>query len=109
MKKVLLSILCVFLSSFSLMAQDAAVEDAGFKKWENTLEASLNSNYSNYTLSEYSIGLKYWFNEKAGLGSIFQVWGSWRSKTGRDRFLPFWIWGLPALPGLLTRIAAGLN
>lgn len=52
MKKVLLSILCVFLSSFSLMAQDAAVENAGFKKWENTLEASLNSNYSNYTLSD---------------------------------------------------------
>lgn len=88
MKKVLLSILCVFLSSFSLMAQDAAVEDAGFKKWENILEASLNSNYSNYTLSEYSIGLKYWFNEKAGLGVDFSGLGQLAFKDRPRSFSP---------------------
>ena len=68
LKSILLSGLILFPAMLAAQEKDGGV---AFKRWENTLEAGLNTNFSEsatYAVAEFSIGLKYWFNDRWGLG-----------------------------------------
>lgn len=68
LKSIILSGLILFPAMLAAQEKDGGV---AFKRWENTLEAGLNTNFSEsapYGVAEFSIGLKYWFNDRWGFG-----------------------------------------
>lgn len=87
LKSILLSGLILFPAMLAAQETDGGV---AFKRWENTLEAGLNTNFSEsspYAVADFSIGLKYWFNDRWVSDSMPPVSLHTVFWTGRSLFL----------------------